>query len=1053
MRLLSLSRLPILVVLLLFGAGAFTNTFAQQPNLKRLGNYETGAEVDEGAAEIAAFDSNTNQLFFVNADANEVVALDISDPANPTKAYTISVNNQVTRGSANSVDVHDGTVAVAVEADAVDAKGAAVFYNASNGSFIDDVNVGVLPDKLTFAQNGQVVLTANEGEPSDDYTKDPKGTVSVIDLSGGVEDASEATADFTGYNGQKSDLQSRGVRIFGGAAELPGISSVADADPAEITFDSDVSGDIEIGEWITVASNEDPIPYRVMAFSNGGQTVTLHDDFDDDTEYETASDDLTAYRKDGSSTVAQDLEPEFVTTDGSTAYVTLQENNAVATVDFSDVSNPSVEEIQALGFKDHSTPGNGLDASSDDDRINIDMYPLKGIYQPDAISSVEVNGTTYLLTANEGDTREYDAFVEEVDSEDLPFDPSLSYLQDDDKIGELITSTAPGAAGIGDTEGDGDVDQPFSFGGRSFSIWNPANFDGGGDPLVYDSGDFFEQQTARALPDNFNTDNDEKGFEKRSEDKGPEPEAVETATVNNTPYAFVGLERVGGIMIFDLSDPADPEFIEYRNDRDFSLPIKDVSADERQDNLGPESLVFIPASENANSDTNLLAVSNEVSGTVAFYAFDPKASVERTFAGMGQPQNYRLVALPGVQERSIADVVSGTTGTDWQAYYDDGSAENFLKPYDGSQAFTFEKGGGFWLTAKSPWIFDDPVATVQFPKGTSVEIPLRKGWNVISNPTDKDVRWQQIQKANGITQPLWAFDGAFKQAKTFASATKGEAYYFFNGFDVQSRDQLTIPYPSYPSKAAKATEDGAASLLAITATSSGSEESRLQSTVRIGLQKKAKPGIGAEDVVAPPSRFEAVSLRLKPSGSTESKRSRYLKTEQRPPTDAAGQTFDVQLTSTSEEPVQVSWRTLSAVNGKEVVLLNPTTGTSHDLRSKSSITVEPDGQTTSLKVAVGTQDFVEDRIENIAPGETSLRAYPNPISQKGTFEYTLPDGDDVSLRLYDVLGRVVKVLDSGTKEAGRHVVRFQAEQLASGVYFGRLTTGGQTHTEKVTVVR
>lgn len=594
---------------------------AQSPQLSLAGSFETGI-FDEGAAEIASFDAATGRLFFVNADANQVVALDIDDPSSPEEVYTIAVEDQVPGGSANSVDVYEGTIAVAVEADATTDNGSVLFYNAADGAFLNEVEAGILPDHVTFNEDGSAVVTANEGEPLDDYSVDPEGSVSVVDLSGGVESASVATAGFTAFNGQKETLRNEGVRLFGGATPLT-VTGFSDTDPASITVQDASAADA--GQWLTLDSDDDPIPYQIASID--ANTITFTDDFDGDTEL---NDDLgPAYLNEGSSTVAQDLEPEYVTVEGTTAYVTLQENNAVAVVDISALDNPSVTDLHALGTKDHSQMGNGLDPSTDDDGINIRTFPLQGLYQPDAITSVSVGGTTYLLTANEGDAREYNALVEEIEVGDLQLDASLpDSLQDDVNLGETATTFTEG-----DTDGDGAVEELFAYGARSFSIWNPADF-GSGTPLVYDSGDFFEQQTATELPNHFNADNDEQpSFEGRSDNKGPEPEAVEVGVINGTPHAFVGLERIGGVMVFDLSDPADPQFVQYVNNRDFGVEFSGEDNDEpttdeilATGDLGPESIVFIPAAESPAA-IPLVAVSNEVSGSVSFFQVGTSSTI------------------------------------------------------------------------------------------------------------------------------------------------------------------------------------------------------------------------------------------------------------------------------------------------------------------------------------------------------------------------------------------------------------------------------------------
>jgi choice-of-anchor I-like protein len=308
--------------------------------------------------------------------------------------------------------------------------------------------------------------------------------------------------------------------------------------------------------------------------------------------------------KPGSSVVA-DLEPEYIalSTDGGTAYVTLQENNGIAVV---DIATAEVTELLGLGYKDHSRVP--FDASNKDGGINIRTWPVSGMYQPDSIVSYEASGLTYLITANEGDSKDYDGWSEETRVADLTLDPTAfpnaAELQEKGRLGRLKTTTS-----LGDLDGDGDHDVIYSYGARSFSIWSEAG------ELVFDSADDFERITAARLGRDFNSTNDEndKG-DNRSDDKGPEPEALTVGKIDGKTIAFIGLERVGGVMAYDVTSPSEATFLGYHNNRDFSGNAEAGKAGD----LGPEGMAFIPASQSPNGK-DLLAVANEVSGTTSIY--------------------------------------------------------------------------------------------------------------------------------------------------------------------------------------------------------------------------------------------------------------------------------------------------------------------------------------------------------------------------------------------------------------------------------------------------
>ena len=482
---------------------------------RALGTYAAGA-FNEGAAEIVDYHPKSQRLFVVNGAAKTIDILDISDPSDPKKVAEISAANH--GKAANSVSIHGDLVALAVQAKDKTDPGKVVIYKTS-GEFVKEFTVGALPDMVTFSPDGNYVLAACEGEPSDDYSVDPEGTVAIIDISKGVDQGTVKIADFRNWNTQGAP---EGARIVKTGA-----------------------------------------------------------------------------------TAAQDFEPEYiaVSPNSKTAWVTLQENNALGVI---DIAAGKITDVVGLGFKDHSKIA--LDVSNKDDEINLGNWPVWGMYQPDAIVAYEVGGETYLVMANEGDSKDYDGWSEEARVKDLTLDskafPNAAELQDSANLGRLKTTTS-----LGDTDGDGDHDQIYAYGGRSFSIWNAAG------EMIYDSGDDIERILSETFPSEFNSTNDENGsFDDRSDDKGPEPEAIEIGQMGAKFYAFVGLERMGGLMIYDVTNPAAPSFIDYVTTRNFEGdPAAGTAGD-----LGPEGMKFIPKKDSPNGKP-LLAVANEVSGTTTLF--------------------------------------------------------------------------------------------------------------------------------------------------------------------------------------------------------------------------------------------------------------------------------------------------------------------------------------------------------------------------------------------------------------------------------------------------
>ncbi len=319
--------------------------------------------------------------------------------------------------------------------------------------------------------------------------------------------------------------------------------------------------------------------------------------------------------------IAQDIEPEYIAVapDGLTAFVTLQENNALAVI---NIAALTITQVLPLGYKDHSLPGNAFDGSDRDlsgsnGKINIANWPVMGMYMPDGISAWRSGSGTFLITANEGDARDYGAaYAEEARVSALNLDPVRFPLSNTLKantgIGRLNVTTATNLISSTyspDTDGDGDIDTLYSFGGRSISIWSPDGV------LVWDSGDLMERYISDTLPTAFNSDATG-AFDTRSDNKGPEPESVVVGRVAGKDYAFVALERIGGVMAFDVSNPLTPTLATYANNRVYSTTLNPAAKD-----LGPEGLLFIPA-EQSPTGGPLIVVVNEVSGSTSIWSVD-----------------------------------------------------------------------------------------------------------------------------------------------------------------------------------------------------------------------------------------------------------------------------------------------------------------------------------------------------------------------------------------------------------------------------------------------
>jgi DNA-binding beta-propeller fold protein YncE len=95
---------------------------------------------------------------------------------------------------------------------------------------------------VTFSPDGKYIMSANEGEPSDDYSNDPNGSISIIEVNNNY---SVTTLDFSRFSSQLGSLTNAGFRI--GKA---GASFAADIEPEYITISSDSKS-----AWVTLQEN------------------------------------------------------------------------------------------------------------------------------------------------------------------------------------------------------------------------------------------------------------------------------------------------------------------------------------------------------------------------------------------------------------------------------------------------------------------------------------------------------------------------------------------------------------------------------------------------------------------------------------------------------------------------------------------------------------------------------------------------------------------------------------------------------------------------------
>ncbi len=554
-----------------------------------IGRALLNANNSEGAAEIVAFQKSKKWVYTINSSLPSAVVeiIDISrltffSELTTTKEGVVNKSNLSTKltlnihqttglvGDVNSIAVDDNNelLAVAIASGIAGVNGHIAFFDISRATprFIKNVEVGDLPDNVVFNQDGSKIIVANEGEPSPDYLIDPEGSIAIIDIDNGVPKNKATIITFTLFNAKQAELESQGVK-----------------------------------------------------FSNpSGKTIKGK---------------LRYY------SVAQDIEPEYiaVSADNQFAFVSLQENNAIAIVDLTT----NLLQVKGLGYKNWSN--NLIDVSDKDGGLNLQTYEkLYSMYQPDTIASYQWRGANYIVSANEGDSRKYKAFERIAKRNVGKSECSLNFpagnyiwakgkeqciaytdvvrVKDLKRYGQVSTELDNYIAKHGGNKGLGRLkvthvlgkntnnqyDSLFTFGARSFSIWDQNG------SLVFDSGDEIVRITASIHGQAFNNNENQNSGDSRSDAKGTEPEALTIGSIGSQVFAFVGLERMSGILVYNITNPYNVIFTDYFYNRGVDEG-EEISGD-----LGPEGMTFINA-QNSPTGKALLVIGNEISGSVAIW--------------------------------------------------------------------------------------------------------------------------------------------------------------------------------------------------------------------------------------------------------------------------------------------------------------------------------------------------------------------------------------------------------------------------------------------------
>jgi len=412
--------------------------------------------------------------------------------------------------------------------------------------------------------------------------------------------------------------------------------------------------------------------------------------------------------------------------------------------------------------------------------------------------------------------------------------------------------------------------------------------------------------------------------------------------------------------------------------------------------------------------------------------------------------SYRLVSIPGKVNVPIHITFedAGKQGVDWNAYSFDSTG--LLEAKSGNERFNFKPGNGFWILSKKAWSINrqPPDITVDINSDDVYPIELKTGWNIISNPFDKDVSWQSIKSANGLNsnETLWYWSTLGWTPEN--TLVKNRAYYFRNTENIPS---LKIPYPT--------SETNKSSEVEFFEENNPVSRSLAQLDLVYGDQIIGSSKLFISDKTdvkdysrrepMPPNHFPANRIYWVDQVEGIKDKDWYIITQQWNK-ETIKQRFSIGVLESAAYRLQIR---LPEIEGLVAQIWDNKNQRWLQLTEQGVDIYLLEGE-HPFELYLGSEPQIAKLAQEMLPTQFELQNnYPNPFNPTTTLRFALPQPNKVQLTIYDVMGRKVSTLISKQMEAGYHNIDWNASHLASGVYIVELIAGSQRRTQKIALIK
>ena len=461
-----------------------------------------------------------------------------------------------------------------------------------------------------------------------------------------------------------------------------------------------------------------------------------------------------------------------------------------------------------------------------------------------------------------------------------------------------------------------------------------------------------------------------------------------------------------------------------------------------QDSIGYSGTLSIYNNVSKNPSTI------SVSGNGFIYPAILSANQSVSFGDVKNTNNYKIIGIPGNSNLAVSSLTQGDYQYDWNVYDDNGDTANYLIT---SSNFKFSPGKAYWIINSSTMNISQQITPVQLSANDNTySIPLHSSWNLISNPFEKNVAWQNVQNLNNLpgNSLLYYWNGNNWDNPFFMVPFQG--YYFNNTGNLTS---LKLKYEPHQS-AGKISKTKTILLDVKSFLELSIEDKNINqaSTVYVGIDSLSKDGIDNYDYFSPPADFQKVAIHIVKNELPA--REKYLFIEQRPEIKN-GQEYELEIKSIPNQQISIIVNGLQNFSKYNIYLLDERLKNLYNLRDEKNIKLNLAHQDNNFKLIIGTDEFLNQIKQQLnLAGYQLYQNYPNPFNPTTIIRFSILKQGNITLRVYNILGQLVRtIIDNQIYDAGTHEVEFNGSSLASGVYIFRLESVNYTMQRKMVLLK